>query len=49
MSMDKRLRHKYWNQWKKCSKEHLNSPNARECWKCGEKFPAEPVRMTKYV
>jgi len=21
-----------------CSKKHYNSPNAKECWKCGEKL-----------
>jgi hypothetical protein len=23
-------------QWRECSKGHLNSPNAQICWKCGE-------------
>jgi len=37
-NMDERLKMKYILQWKTCSKSHRNSPNAKECWKCGEKL-----------
>lgn len=38
MSMDKRLKSMYYLRLKECSEGHLNSPNAKECWKCGEKL-----------
>lgn len=37
-SMDKAFVRKYGGQMKKCSKGHLNSPNAKKCWKCGEEL-----------
>jgi uncharacterized OB-fold protein len=36
MSMDERMIKRLHGKIKKCSKGHLNGPNAHICWKCGE-------------
>jgi len=35
-NMDEIMTKKLYGKAKKCSKGHLNSPNAKQCWKCGE-------------
>lgn len=34
--LDNNITAMYREQWQKCPKGHLNSPNAHICWKCGE-------------
>lgn len=33
--IDQNLKNRYWSNWRVCPKGHLNSPNAKVCWKCG--------------
>jgi ribosomal protein L32 len=35
-SVDKDLKAKIAARMKRCSRNHLNSPSAQACWKCGE-------------
>lgn len=34
---DDRVRLRHLGEWKTCPNGHLNSPNAKQCWKCGKK------------
>lgn len=33
--IDLSLKNRYWSNWLVCPKGHMNSPNAKVCWKCG--------------
>lgn len=46
-SMDRDLKSKLHDKILRCSKNHLNGPTAKVCWKCGEDLTLPHIKVWK--